>query len=169
MVSSSNAVVVGKVRGVHGVRGWLKIQSFTDPQDNLFQYQPWFITHISQDNPVEFTEFKAHGKGFIAHIKGCDDRDLAVKYMNCEITIDKQQLPTLPDGEYYWMDLVGLKVYTEAQRYIGVVEHCMATGANDVLVVQGEQEHLIPLLMDTVVKKVDLAEKTIIVDWDERF
>jgi 16S rRNA processing protein RimM len=103
------------------------------------------------------------------HIAGIDDRDIAASLLNTQIAVRREQLPPAAEGEYYWSDLVGLAVRTIAGVELGKVTHLMQTGANDVLVVKGDRERLIPFLQPDVVKRVDLDAGIIEVDWDPEF
>jgi 16S rRNA processing protein RimM len=111
-----------------------------------------------------------HGKGVVAKLKGCDDRDAAAALMGMNIAIRREQLPAATEGEYYWADLVGLAVSNLEGVSLGVVEQLLETGANDVLVVvQGDVERLLPFVQGQFVKEVDLTNRRIIVDWDPEF
>ena len=165
-------IVVGKIGAPHGVRGWVKVHSYTEPVDNLFDYDPWYMG--SSDRPTEWREApvleaQEHGKAVIAHFKGCNDRDAAAEMRGLEIAIRRDQLPPTAEGEYYWVDLVGLKVLTLDGVDLGTVEELMATGANDVLVVKGERQRLIPYVLEHIVKEVDIKGGVMRVDWDPEF
>jgi len=110
-----------------------------------------------------------HGKGVIARLADCENRDQAQALIGYEIGIKRGQLPATAPGEYYWRDLQGLKVISMKGELLGTVDHLIETGANDVLVVKGERERLIPFVMGKVIVKVDLNEREIQVDWDESF
>jgi 16S rRNA processing protein RimM len=110
-----------------------------------------------------------HGKGVIARLADCENRDQARALMGCEIGIRRDQLPATAPGEYYWRDLQGLKVVTIEGEWLGMVDHLIETGANDVLVVKGERERLIPFVLDQVIVNVDLDKREIQVDWDKSF
>jgi 16S rRNA processing protein RimM len=125
---------------------------------------------------VQVASWKRHSNGLIAKLDGISDRDIAQRYVNAEIAVTAQTLPSLEDGDYYWKDLMGLAVVNEAGYHLGEVSDMMETGSNDVIVVKanrtdafGKKERLLPFLTDTVVKSVNLAEKRIIVDWDPAF
>lgn len=177
---SSNLVPVGRISGVFGVKGWVKIHSSTEPRDNIFKYTPWWIKTREGLKAIEIDEAKPHGKGLLAHIKGVDDRDVAAAYTLVDILVDRSLLPELEAGEYYWHQLEGLKVITEfegAEQVLGVVSRMLETGANDVLVVNGnsangsldDKERLLPYVPGQFVKAIDLDAGTIRVDWDPEF
>lgn len=162
-------VVVGKITGVYGVKGWLKLYSHTEPPENIFSYSPWLINLGGAWRPVKVLEHRAHGKGIVVHLEAYDDRDLSQKLVGTEIAIMREQLPPAAPGEYYWADLIGLKVVTQSGVELGCVEQLLETGANDVLVVSGDRERLIPFVIDEFVKQIDLKQGIIRVDWDPEF
>lgn len=165
-------IVVGKIGAPHGVRGWVKIQSFTESAANLLDYDPWYLG-IDQGGSggaahwqvADVLEAQEHGKGLIAHFKGCNDRDAATLLRGQLIAVTREQLPEPQQGEYYWVDLQGLKVVNLEGTELGIVDHLMETGANDVLVVKGERERLIPYVQGPIVKEVDINGGVIRVDW----
>lgn len=158
-------VVLGRVVGVFGVRGWVKILSETDPPENIQRYSPWLL----RNRALRLLSSQRHGKGLIARLEGCEDRDQAQALVGLEIAVRRSQLPPPGADEYYWADLEGLEVETTEGVYLGQVSHVLATGANDVLVVRGERERLIPLIWDQVVRELDVAAKRLCVDWDPDF
>ena len=162
-------IVIGKIGGPFGVKGWIKLLSHTEPRDKIVEYSPWLVKSGEGWKEWEVAEGHAHGKGVIARLEGVTDRDQAMALMGAEIAMWRDQLGETKPGQYYWVDLVGLEVRLEAGRPLGKVEGLMATGANDVLVVMGERERLIPFIQGQVVKSVDLGAGTIVVDWDPDF
>ena len=174
----SNLVDVGRITSVFGVKGWVKIHSDTEPQENIFSYNPWWLKTRHGVKAVEVDECRPHGKGFVAHIKGVDDRDLAEEFCRVNIAVERQQMPELDTGEYYWHQLEGLVVITDFEGQtsrLGVVQRLMETGANDVLVVKGDadsidlNERLVPYVPGRFVKAIDLDAGQITVDWDPAF
>jgi len=171
----SQHVIIGRISTVFGVKGWVKIHSHTDPKENIFQYAPWYFKKQGKWQLIEIDSTKVNGKSLIAHIKGCDDRDIARTYTGCDIATLKEQLPTLGEGDYYWSDLLGLNVVTVEGLHLGKVQKMLETGANDVIVVRGskesidDKERLIPYLPEQVVRSVNISDKQIIVDWDAEF
>jgi 16S rRNA processing protein RimM len=145
------------------------VYSYTQPRENIIQYQPWQLNQGGDWQPRQVAEGQRHGKGVIARLAGCEDRDQAMLLMGTEIGIRRDQLPAPEPGEYYWSDLQGLEVVTEKGDSLGRVDHLIETGANDVLVVKGDRERLIPFVMQQVVTRVDLGAGTIQVDWDKDF
>ena len=166
---TADRVLVGQVSGLFGVKGWVKVFSYTQPRENIIQYNPWLI-NIEQDwQDVQVEQAKKHGKGIIAHLQGYDDLETSRLLIGCDIALYRQQLPELEAGDYYWSDLIGLRVLNLDGVDLGQVERLIETGANDVLVVQGERERLIPYLKDQVIKQINLDDKVIQVDWDPEF
>lgn len=162
-------MVLGKVAGPFGVRGWVKLLSFTEPRAQILEYQPWQLRREGEWRECRLAEGRPHGKGVIARLEGITDRDQALALMGAEIGVWREQLGTAKPGEYYWADLTGLEVRLEDGRVLGAVTGLMATGSNDVLVVQGERERLIPFIRGQVIKDVDLEARVIRVDWDPDF
>jgi 16S rRNA processing protein RimM len=164
-------ITVGKTGAPYGVRGWVKVQSFTESTENLLDYEPWYVVSGESLAWVEASvvEAKIHGKGIIAKFEGCDDRDAALKLGGQEIAIRRDQLPEPENGEYYWIDLEGLEVKTLENVSLGKVDRIEATGANDVLVVKGERELLIPYVLNHIVHEVNIKAGFIRVDWDPDF
>ncbi|MCX7626971.1 MAG: ribosome maturation factor RimM [Methylophilaceae bacterium] len=161
-------VVMGRVTAPYGVRGWIKIQPFTETPGNLLGYKPWWITGLKGWEKIEIDQARLHGKFIIAKPAGCHDRDAAFVLKGREIAVPRESLPGTEAHEYYWTDLIGLHVRNLQQFDFGKVVNVFETGANDVLVVQGERERLIPFV-DQVIKEVDLATGKILVDWDADF
>lgn len=162
-------LTVGEIAGVYGVRGWVRIRSYTDPPANIFDYRPWLVESNGSWSEHTVSEGRPHGKGLIARLPGVDDRDSAAAMVGCKLAVYRRQLPPGGDDEFYWADLEGLEVRTLGGLVLGTVDHLIETGANDVLVVRGERERLIPYLRDRVIRRVDLQAGTITVDWDEDF
>lgn len=170
-------VAVGRVNGLFGVKGWIKVFSDTQPRENILTYSPWFLKRNGQWQEFKLLAGKAHGKGVIAHLSGCADRDVAAELVGSEIAIKREQLPKPAPGEYYWSDLKGLKVINLESVELGYIDSMLETGANDVMVVQsndgtgkkGKRERLIPFVRESTVHEVNLEQGYITVDWDEDF
>lgn len=163
----SHPVIVGTVAGVFGIKGWIKVRSETEPATNILQYSPWYLSHNGTWLRYEVQEGQRHNKGLIAHLKDCDDRDLAASLVGYQIAIERSQLPEAGEGEYYWSDLIGLKVENKQGQELGVIRDLMPTGANDVLVIKnGENELLIPYVVDHYIVNVDLDQGKMTVDWE---
>jgi 16S rRNA processing protein RimM len=162
-------VLLGRIVGVHGLKGWVKVHSWTRPPEGIFDYSRWLLKRGSDWQPLELEDARRQGKRLIAKLAGVDDRDAAQALMQAEVAVLRSDLPPLDQDEYYWSDLIGLEVVTVNGVNLGRVDHLLETGANDVLVVKGERERLIPFVADTVVDAVDLDGGVIRVDWDPDF
>lgn len=162
-------VVLGRISGLFGVRGWLKIFSDTVPREGIVEYNLWQVRVRDEWRSMQVEAGQRHGKNVVVKLAGVDDREAATSLMGAEIAVNRADLPTPAAGEYYWADLEGLAVRTESGIKLGTVDHLVATGANDVLVVKGERERLIPFIKEQVVKAVDLEQQVLVVDWDPEF
>jgi len=144
---SGKRVRVGRIVGLHGVQGQVKLESWTEPRIQIFRYQPWLLTAPGMEQEMNGIRGRAQGKGIIATLPGIEDRDQAAALIGCEITVSRDVLPPPSPGEFYWTDLEGLEVVTSEGTQLGRVSHLFATGANDVMVVKdGEKERLIPFV-----------------------
>ncbi|MDD5036193.1 MAG: ribosome maturation factor RimM [Methylococcaceae bacterium] len=162
-------VVVGEVAGAFGVRGWLKIYSHTEPPENILGYSPWFLEGKNGVKEYKIVSGRLHGKMVLVQLEGVDERDLAISLKSHKVMVGRECFPPVQPGRYYWADLVGLKVKTCEDIELGTVSEMMATGANDVMVVQGERERLIPFVLGQYVKQIDLEQGLAVVDWDPEF
>ena len=158
-------IVLGHITGPYGTRGWVRIRSSTQPPGNILGYSPWLVARDGQWCPIGVAESRVQGQGVMVRLNGCHDRDEASGFRGCAISVARAQLPDAGDDELYWTDLVGLRVSTTEGVHFGEIARMMETGANDVMVVQGSVERLIPFLPGTVVQSVDVARKSIVVDW----
>ena len=162
-----NRVVLGRVIGPFGTRGWIKVRSGTDPPENILRYAPWQVERSGRWCRIGLAEGRMTGSGVVVRLEGCHDRDQAVDYSGCEIAVDRSRFPSLEDGEFYWTDLVGLRVINTEGVDLGRIERMMETGANDVMVVRGATERLIPFLTGSVVQSVDFDDEAVVVDWHQ--
>jgi len=169
LLAEDKQLVLGKIASPFGVRGWTKVLSYTVPSEGLLDYKQWNISQRNQETVYEVVEGKKHGKFLIVKFSGINDRDEVAKLTNAQIVVERSDLPDSDEDSYYWADLIGLEVETTDGARLGVVERMMETGANDVVVVSGERERLIPWIMESVIRSVDLAEGKITVDWDADF
>ncbi len=161
-----------------GVRGWVKVYSYTSPRVNVVRYGPWFLRQNGGEVIQEITAGHAHGDGVVASLAGIDDRDSAAALVGAEIEVDRAALgPELgakvgqvgAPGEFLWVDLQGMEVQTRDSNSLGFVEQLFETGANDVMIVVGAGRHLIPFLYGSVVEAVDGERRVITVHWDPDF
>lgn len=175
---TSNLVTVGEIAGAFGIKGWVKVKSFTQPAANILNYSPWWLKTRHGVKAVEVDESQSRPQGVVAHIAGMDDRDEAAGFYGVEIAIERDQLPELDENEYYWHQLIGLVVvnhYQGREQILGRVDSMLETGANDVLVVKGDdssiddRERLIPYLPGSVIGTIDIARGSIEVMWDPDF
>ena len=156
-------VLLGYVSGVFGIKGWVKIHSWTEPRDAILGYQPW---HLGEELlPVRVTDGRNQGKTVVASIDGVDQPEQAQALRGKEIRVRRNQLPKPESGSWYWSDLIGLDVETTGGESLGIVDRMMETGAHDVMVVRGDRERLVPFVAGAVVQRVDLDAKRIVVDW----
>lgn len=161
-------IVIGKIGKTYGVHGWLKIHSYTEPANNILSYQPWLIKQHGQWQEIEVVGGREHGPGVVVKFSNYDDPESASHFTGSEIAIYRDELPPPEKGEFYWADLEGLQVVNLKGIELGIVDHLFTAG-NDIMVIKGKRERLIPFVMDQTVKSVDLAKKQIIVDWEEDF
>lgn len=167
--ANGQMVAVGRIAGLFGVRGWVKVYSYTDPRDNVVGYSPWHLVVDGQSRPVKVLAGRAHGDGVVALIDGVQDRDAAAALVGAEIEVDRAVFGKAGRQQFFWADLQGMKVQTLAGESLGVVDHLFETGANDVMVVVGERRYLVPFLFGRVVTGVDTDQRVIMVDWDPEF
>jgi len=160
---------MGRVSGLFGVQGWVKVYSYTEPRKGILDYSPWFIRRAGEWEQHELRAGHPQGKGLVVHLQDFDDRDQAAQLLGCDIAVRRDQLPRLGAGEYYWSDLEGLRVENLDGVELGRISHLFETGANDVIVVQGRREYLIPYTWGMAVRKIDLAMGLMVVDWDPDF
>lgn len=163
---SGNDVALGRLGGAWGVRGWLRVESFTDPADAVLDYRRWTLVQPGRE-PLEVTprEGRLQGQSLVVHLEGIDDRDAALALRGSTVTVPRSALPPAGEGEHYWTDLVGLEVVNVEGVSLGRIEGLFETGANDVMVVRGDRERLLPYVPDQVVLRVDVAAGRMEVDW----
>lgn len=164
-------ITVGQIVGVFGVRGWIKVYSYTRPREAILSYSPWLIALPDNWRAFDVVEAHTQGKGIVARLGGHKDRDQASALVGAQIAIERSQLSPLKPGEYYWAQLEGLKVVNTRGRDLGKIHHLFETGANDVMVVRREaangitREQLIPFVPQ-VIREVDLDAALMRVEWD---
>ena len=168
-MSNQQQINVGKISGVFGIKGWVKVFSFTECRENILSYSPWLLKKDSETRLVTVIDGKLQGKAVVAQLDGVNDRDQAASFMGWDIYITPEQLPKVAKDEYYWSDLIGLNVETDLGVQLGVVESLLETGANDVVIVKGERERVIPFLQGQTIMAIDLEAGRMVVDWDPDF
>lgn len=177
MTTIDNPVEIGQFGAVYGVKGWLRVHSYTENPESVFEYQPWFL----KDRPtgwreIHLIEWKRHAGGFICKLEGFDQREDAQILTNSAIFIDESVLPELPEGEFYKNSFIGMRVLNQDGYDLGVIDDIMETGANDVLVVKANEddiydkkERLLPLVFETTIQNVDEEAGVVNVIWDPDF
>lgn len=170
MTGQQNKTIgVGKISGVFGVKGWVKVFSYTDPRENILSYSPWILKKGDDIRTFKIVDGKLQGKTIVAQLEGVTDRDQAAGLTGFEVFISQTQLPKAAEGEFYWSELIGMMVETVQGIQLGMVDGLLETGANDVLIVKGDRERAIPFLQGQTIIKIDLDAGIIIVDWDPEF
>lgn len=163
-------ITLGRITAAFGVKGWVKVMSETRPPQNILEYVPWTLVRGAQRLQRDVDTGRQHGKAIVAKLTGSDDRDAAEALKGFEIRVRRSQLPTLEGpGAYYWADLIGLRVETTKGFELGRISQLFETGSNDVIVVQGDRERLLPYLWGQVVVDVDRDAGVMRVDWDPDF
>lgn len=161
-------VPLGRIVGVFGVRGQIRIESWTAPANAIFRYQPWSLVRGDDASLLAGVRGRAHGESLIATVPGVSDRDAAERLVGWEIRVPRSALPPPKRGEYYWVDLEGMDVVNTEGASFGRVDHLFDTGANPVMVVRGERERLIPFVQPHLLA-VDADTRRIMVEWDADF
>jgi len=176
MSQSDEYILLGKISGVHGIKGWVKVFSYTSPRAKITEYSQWYLKSSKSQSwkPSKLIEGKEQGKNIIARLDGINYRDEAEALIGTEIAIQQEQLEVLAENEFYWRDLIGLSVETIKGEKLGQIDWLFDTGSNDVIVVKDTtsvevKEHLLPYLFGDVIKSVDLEKSLMVVDWDPEF
>jgi len=170
MTASTRRILMGRIHGAFGVRGELKLESFSDPPDAIFRYRPWTLRSAQgAERELDGARGRSTAKGIVMQVPGVEDRDAAEALRGGEIFVPRSALPPPKPGQYYWVDLEGLRVVNTEGADFGTVSHLFSTGANDVLVAQGDRERMIPFLEPDYVVSVDFEAGVVTVDWDAEF
>jgi 16S rRNA processing protein RimM len=168
MDQDKSTMLVGRVGGAYGIKGWVHVHSFTEPAQNIFEYSPWRL-HAAIDGKlsrsVDLVKGKPHGKGLVVQLQGIVDRDKAEGLKGLEIRIERERMPEPKSGQFYWADLEGLRVEDSSGAELGQVDHFLDTGSADVMVVTGKDRHLIPFVYGETVVAVDLGAGCVMVNW----
>lgn len=167
-----NRVRLGRVAGVFGIQGWVRIASETRPAENIFRYRRWWLGEVESGFEVRVVaRSKPESNALLAQLTGRDgapitDRDVAQALIGQPISVEREALPRLPEGEYYWVDLVGLSVINVEGVPLGAIREMTSNGAQDVMVVaDGDSERLIPFVHGPIVQEVDMEARRVICDW----
>ena len=160
-------IYLGKITGVHGIKGWLKIQSFSSPPENILNYPLWIISNRGQEGFYSVEQGRKHSNKIIVKLEKIDDRTKAESLINSKIEIRRSELPKLSNESHYWSDLEGLSVLNSEEKLIGIVDSLIETGANDVMVVNTKKDKriLIPFVMHEIIKEVSIELNYVKVDW----
>jgi len=176
MSNQTDNVLLGCVGAPYGIKGWMKITTYTDTPASIFDHSPWLVKVGGKLVEMEVAQWRTHGKGVVCRFDGMDDRDDAVRHTGCEISVKADQLEELGDDDFYWRELIGMEVKNTKGYHFGHVDALMETGSNDVLQVKanardgfGKTERLIPLVDGDVIKSIDRDTRLIEVDWDPDF
>jgi len=164
-MSDLRRIEVGRLGAAHGVRGWLRVQSFTDPPQRLFEWQRW---RLQSGTEVNVLESRPQGNGWIARLEGIEDRDAAGRLSGQVVLVDRDELPATTGREYYRADLVGFEARNLEGVLLGVVDHFIDTPGNAVMVIRGTREYLVPMSAQHL-RSVDQQARRLIVDWPEDF
>jgi len=170
MKDSGRRILLGRIVGAFGIRGEAKLESWTEPRLSIFRYQPWILrSPDGEERELSGARGRESGKHLTANLPGVTDRDVVEAMRGTEIFVPRSALPPPSADEYYWVDLEGLAVSTVEGVELGTVSHLFSTGANDVLVVRGDRERLVPFVQPDFIRSVDFEANRIVVDWDPDF
>lgn len=159
-------VVVGRFGKVHGIKGQILLNSFTDPIQNIFDYEPLFISLKKVWHPIRLLQKKTSGDKLLVMVENYLTREDASFLTNMEIAVPRDVLPKLDEDSFYLHDLIALDVFNLENEYIGKISDIMPTGANDVLVISGKTRILVPFIWHTYIKNIDLATRKMLIDWE---
>ncbi|MBI2296852.1 MAG: ribosome maturation factor RimM [Betaproteobacteria bacterium] len=157
-------VVMGRIAAPFGVKGWVRIHTYTAAPRNLLDYRNWWIGEEGDWRELPVVEGKVQARALVAKLEGCEDRDAAASLRGRTVAVPREALPRTQADEHYWADLIGLRVVNAAAEDLGRVTGILQTGANDVLVVEGGRERLIPFIAE-VIRDVDLGRGVVRVEW----
>lgn len=163
-MSTEQWITLGRFGRVHGIKGWITVISFTEPRENIFNYDRWFIYRDDTWVPVLRIQDNITAQHLLVQIQGYETRESLQIFTQHDIAVPKSDLPSLPEDEYYWHDLIGMRVIHEHHTVLGVVRELIETGSHDVLIVEGESRHLIPYIKD-VILAIDKEKRDIHVSW----
>ncbi len=165
--SDSRYVIIGKVGATYGIKGWLKITSFSETVADILNYSPWYLMDKNSWKPIKVEAGREHGKGIVVKLVGVSNPEQARLLTGKEIAVMRSELPALlNEHDYYWTDLEGLTVINQDGQTLGKIVYIIATGSNDVLVVKGDKEIAIPYLPDEVITAINLDERVMHVKWE---
>ena len=168
-MTSGKKILVGKISNPHGIKGWVKVISFTDPIENILSYKKWTISDNQTEKTYCLEDSRIQGNKIVIKLEGVNNRDDADLLKNLQIEVNRSDLPKLDENSYYWEDLVDFNVIDINGMHVGKVDSLFRTGSNDVLVIinKTKQRLLVPFIMEEVIKYVDLDKELISIDWTE--
>jgi 16S rRNA processing protein RimM len=161
-------VTLGRICGAYGVKGWVKIRSYTEKRGDIGRFTDWILEKPDLKRRVAVVSSRLQGQDVVAKLEGIDDRDAARELAGSAVMVERAALPVCAPGEYYWADLEGLSVRTVAGEELGTIDHLLAMPAHDVLVLAGTPARMIPFVVGTIVKRIDL-ETGVVVEWERSF
>jgi 16S rRNA processing protein RimM len=162
-------VTLGRICGAYGVKGWVKIRSYTEKRGDIGRFTDWILEKPDLKRRVAVVSSRLQGQDVVAKLEGIDDRDAARELAGSAVMVERAALPVCGPGEYYWADLEGLSVRTAAGEELGTIDHLLAMPAHDMLVLAGAKARMIPFVAGTIVKRVDLDAGVVIVEWERSF
>jgi 16S rRNA processing protein RimM len=168
-IAPERRILIARMIGAFGISGEIKCQSFANPEQQLLKYKPLIMVHNGVERILDSLSGRMMAKGLVIRLPEITDRDAAQALHGAELWITRSQLPAPKDGEFYWVDLEGLRVVNREGISLGTVSHLFDTPANPILVAQGERDRLIPFLMDRFIDAVDIEAGEVRVDWDADF
>ncbi|WP_457913500.1 ribosome maturation factor RimM [Candidatus Gillettellia adelgis] len=175
-IPPTTPLLLGKIGSTYGIHGWLRVFSYTENPESIFDYQPWLLHQADQWQCVEIKDWKRHKHGLIVKFNYINHRDAAFILTHSAIIINDEQLPLLKGNDYYWKDIINCQVIIITGYVLGKVTHMIETGSNDVMVVTADQKdtfdikkRLVPFLFGQVIKNIDLSARIIEVDWNPSF
>lgn len=174
---ANNLILLGRITGIYGLQGWVKVHSDTSPRENIISYSQWWVEQAGALKAVVVRQGRPQGKTIVASLDGIDSPEAAASLVGASIAVERAAMPALADDEFYWADLTGLHVRTVGGVDVGPVVRLFETGANDVMVIAdhrtssegGGREVLVPWVVPDVVTEVDVENRVITIDWDPDF
>lgn len=169
-LKANNKILLGYIHGLFGIKGWVKVFSYSRPRDQILTYKNWYLG-ANGERVFQLEQGRSHNESVLAKLVSVDNRDQAAALISQKIWVDEAELPALAADEYYWYQLVGLHVVDTNGNELGKIIRLLETGANDVMVLLDGHgvEHLVPYIMHQVIKEVNLVDHKMVVDWNVEF
>ena len=165
--TTTKRLLVGKINGLFGIKGFVKVFSYTKPRKNIVSFKTWYLEKDGQYQKIKVQSGREQSKTIVAFLEGFDTPEKSTTLLGKNIYIDKSQLPETQKDEYYWDDLIGLEVFNQDNENIGKVDSLIETGSNDVLVVKNKKVEILIPYIDPFIVDVSLKDNKILVDWEE--